>query len=340
MRKALIYITAGLSCLLFIVICIGSITIVAQTPITGEWRIESRSHRPDRPARPHRADNDDEDEPGMPREDMSGKVNIQFEHWRAGNGHNSIGQNYSYAELGLTEQQVQSGGPVRFRLAREAGTVDGEGTCASGDCKGTFTFTPNGGYLSAMRAKGFDFEDPKRGIRFDKDDAGKNSVEERLLSAALLNVTTALADDLNSANFGQLDVDDLFKAAIFHIDGKYAAEMKSTGFPNLTFEDLVKGRIFKIDANYVRQVHDMGFDNRSFEGLVKFRIFKVTPEFLNELKTAGLQNLESEDIVKARIFHIDGDYVRKARAEKPDATIEDMVRMKIGVGRNRGGDWQ
>jgi hypothetical protein len=244
------------------------------------------------------------------------------------------------ADLGLTETQVQNG-PVTFHLVREAGTVDGEGAFTDGRGKGTFTFTPNMGFVSAMKSRGFDFEKPHRSIKWDKDDDSRESLDERLLSAALINVTTALADDLNSANFGKLDVDDLFKAAIFHVDSKYMAEMKATGFPTLDLDDLVKGRIFNIDADYVRQVHEMGFDNRDFEGLVKFRIFKVTPEFLNELKSAGLQNLGSEEIVKCRIFNINGDYVRKARAEDPNATIEDMVRMKIGVGRrSRDDGWQ
>ena len=51
------------------------------------------------------------------------------------------------------------------------------------------------------------------------------------MSAALLNVTTALADDLKSVDLGPLDVEDLFKAAIFKIDSKFMAEMKASGFP-------------------------------------------------------------------------------------------------------------
>ena len=95
-----------------------------------------------------------------------------------------------------------------------------------------------------MRSRGFDFE--KSAARHD------DGTEGRLLSAALLNVTTALADDLKSVGFGPLDIEDLFKAAIFKVDSKFMAEMKATGFPNMGMEDLVKARIFKIDADYVR----------------------------------------------------------------------------------------
>jgi hypothetical protein len=116
------------------------------------------------------------------------------------------------------------------------------------------------------------------------------------------------------------------------------AEMKATGFPNLTMEDLVKARIFKIDADYVRQVHDMGFADSDFEGLVKFRIFKVTPEFLSELKTVGFTDLSAEDVVRFRIFKIDPEFIRAEKARNPNVTVEDLVRMKIGVHRSRDDD--
>jgi hypothetical protein len=316
MRKALISLVAAASCVLFIVIVIGSVTIIAQSTITGEWKADARRQRTDKDGVTTQRDRGD-------------RINVQFERERDGDHHNSTGMDYSLSELGLTEQQVQNG-KVSFRLVREAGTVDADGTFTDGRGTGTFRFTPDMGFVAAMKSRGFDFD--KRVHRNDE------TIEERLLTAALINVTTALADDLNSANFGKLEVEDLYKAAIFKIDGKFMAEMKATGFPNLQMEDLVKARIFKIDADYVRQVHDMGFNDREFEGLVKFRIFKVTPEFLGELRNAGLTNLDSEDVVKCRIFKIDGEFVRKARAQDPNVSLEDMVRMKIGVRKYKDKD--
>lgn len=334
MRRALISVVAAASCLAFIIITIGHITIVAQSTATGDWRADAR---PDR-------GNDDRDKNGNIKPwkaDRKGKINVQFEHWRGPNARGSIGQDYSLAELGLTESQVQNGN-VTFRLQREAGTVEGEGSFSDYRGSGKFTFTPNMSFVSAMKARGFDFEQPGRHIRFnstDRDGDG-DTLTERLLSATLLNVTTALADDLNSANFGKLETDDLYKAAIFHVDSKYMSEMKATGFPNLNFEDLVKGRIFNIDAEYVRQVKDMGLGINDFEALVKYRIFKVTPDFIAELKNAGLANVSEEDVVKCRIFNINGDFVRKARAQDPNASVEDMVRMKIGIHRIKVDTWQ
>ena len=307
--------------LAFVAYILGVSGVVAQN-LTGDWTANTRESVGPK----HKGHDGDEVEAKVADPN---KIHLSFNRTSPNGGKNQHGSSFSYSDLeGLTRQQAESGGPVRFRLVREAGIIECEGTFANGKGSGTFTFTANRNFVDAMKARGFDFER-------QTSEKGHSSPLEKLFAATTLNVTTALADDLKSANFANLDVEDLFKAAIFKVDGKFMAEMKSTGFPNLGMEDLVKARIFKIDANYVRQVKDMGFTEQGFEGLVKFRIFKVTPEFLNELKTAGLDKMDAEDIVKARIFKIDGEFIRQAKAEEPNITMEELVQMKIGV-RRRG----
>ncbi len=308
----------------------------AQTEITGTWTTANRAPKAPKPPKPPRVPGaaeieapeapDIEIDIDKPSRDPD-KIHLSFER-KTENGRNQHGMSYKYSDIdGLSKAQVQSGGSVSFRIVREAGTIEAQGNFANGVGSGTFRFVPNMGFVSAMKQRGFDFE------RSEGKGNHHDTVEERLFAAATIGVTTALADDLRSANFGDLDVGDLYKAAIFKIDGKFMAEMKATGFPDLGMEDLVKARIFKVDADYVRQVKDMGFTDQGFEGLVKFRIFKVTPEFLNDLRAAGLDKMDAEDIVKARIFKIDANFIRQAKAEDPNVTMEDLVQMKIGVRR-------
>jgi hypothetical protein len=300
MSSKLLAVSGSLLSIVFIVIVIGSYVIVAQSVVTGEWRADTRNDS----------------------EKNDGKIQFNFERRSAGGHHNQSGFPIALDELqGLSRDQLQNA-KVSFRLVREAGTIECVGTFSEGRGSGTFTFTADPAYLDAMRSRGFDFE---------KSSKHDDNIEDRLFTAAVINVTTALADDLRSADLGPLDVDDLFKAAIFKVDSRFMAEMKATGFPNLKMEDLVKARIFKIDADYVRQVHDMGFADSDFEGLVKFRIFKVTPEYLSELRSSGMSDLSAEDVVRFRIFKIDADFVRAERARNPNVTVEDLVRMKIGV---------
>jgi len=257
------------------------------------------------------------------------KLQLNLERRTEKGSHNQMGQSYDFSELqGLTREQAANGGPVKFSLVREAGRIDLEGTFQDGKGSGTFQFTANQGFVSAMKSRGFDFE------KISWSDNNEGNSDDKLFAATALNVTTALADDLVSSGFGQLNVDDLFKAAIFKIDSKFMREMKASGFPNLTMEDLVKARIFKIDAEFVTKVAQMGFDKEPFESLVKMQIFKVTPEFVTEVRNEGLTNLSVEDIVKLRIFKIDAEYIRRAKAEGVPMEVERLVQRKIGVGRN------
>ena len=254
------------------------------------------------------------------------KINLSFER-RSERGHrNQMGQTYDFADLqGLSREQVLSGGPVSFSLVREAGRIDCEGSFQNGKGSGTFRFTGNAAFVSAMKSRGFDFEaDP------NANDEDRNG-EDKLFAATTLNITTALADDLASAGFGKLRTEDLFKAAIFKIDSKFMREMKESGFENLGMEELVKARIFKIDADFVKRVSQMGFEKEPFESLVKMQIFKVTPEFITEVRNEGLTNLQVEELVKLRIFKIDATFIRQAKAEGVPLEVERLVQRRIGV---------
>lgn len=252
-------------------------------------------------------------------------INLSLER-RGKHGRNQMGQTYEFSDLqGLTREQALNGGPVSFSLVREAGRIDLEGSFQNGKGTGTFRFTGNPSFVSAMKSRGFDFEQNS----FDDN----RDPENRLFAATTLNVTTTLADDLNSAGFGKLQVEDLFKAAIFKINSQFMREMKASGFQNLGMEELVKARIFKIDAEFVRQVSQMGFDKEPFETLVKMQIFKVTPEFVTEMRNEGLNNLQIEDLVKLRIFKIDQDFIRAAKADGVPMEVERLVQRKIGVAR-------
>ena len=257
------------------------------------------------------------------------KIQLNLERRTERGNRNQMGQTYDFSELqGLSRDQATNGGSVRFSLVREAGRIDCEGSFQNGKGSGTFQFTGNQAFVAAMKTRGFDFE---KASSWSDDDRDRS--EDRLFAATTLNVTTALADDLISSGFGNLNVDDLFKAAIFKVDSKFMREMKASGFPNLTMEDLVKARIFKIDAEFVTKVTQMGFDKEPFESLVKMQIFKVTPEFVAEIRNEGLTNISVEDVVKLRIFKIDADYIRRARADGVPLDVERLVQRKIGVDR-------
>ncbi|HEV7683958.1 MAG TPA: hypothetical protein VGO68_17640 [Pyrinomonadaceae bacterium] len=293
--------------ILALVASVPTLTVTAQNVTTGEWSASLQKQESGLNLHFGR-------ETGATQSDERHSSRYEF------------GQTYQFAELGLSREQVMKGGPVSFSLAREAGTIACEGTFRDGKGSGTFRFTRNPAFVSGMKSRGFDFEAASSWSK------GQLS-EDKVFTAAALNVTTALADDLLSAGFGKLRVEDLFKATIFKIDSTFMREMKATGYPNMDMEDLVKARIFKIDAEFVRQATQMGFNKEPFESLVKMRIFKVTPEFLAGVRNEGLTDLSVEDSVKLRIFNIDAEFIRQAKAEGVPLNVERLVQRRLGSPR-------
>jgi hypothetical protein len=324
MAKNLRTLTRAFFTLALIAVAVSSNPTFAQSTLTGEWTASVVREKSEQSEQFEKTEKTEKTDKSWKNRKGDG-LNLNLERRTDRGGHSNMGQTYDFSELqGLTREQALAGGPVRFSLVREAGTIECEGSFQNGRGSGTFRFTGNASFLSAMKSRGFDFESSPNDAR---------DHEDRLFAAAALGVTTALVDDLLSANFGPLDVDDIFKAAIFKVDSKFMREMKASGFPGLGMEELVKARIFKIDADFVRQATQLGFDKESFESLVKMRIFKVTPEFVAEVRGEGLNNLSVEDLVKMRIFKIDADFIRRAKADGVPLEVEELVQQRIGVRR-------
>jgi hypothetical protein len=330
MSKNMNFLMRAVVSLVLLIFIVGCNAAAAQTEVTGDW---TGSLGGEKSKAVHRQKSDEpetfEDEQESAAPAKGDRIYLNFERPTTNGHHSQMGQTYSFAELqGLTREQVERGGPVKFSLVREAGTISCEGVFQNGKGVGTFRFTANPSFISAMKSRGFDFEHNSKVFNDERDS------ENKLFSAAVLNVTTAQADDLLSAGLGKIDIDDLFKAAIFKVDSKFAREMKASGFPNLGMEELVKARIFKINANFVTQVMQMGFANQSFEDLVQMRIFKVTPEFIAAVRSEGIANPSVEELVKMKIFNIDSDFIRKAKADGVPLDVERLVERRIGARKN------
>ena len=111
----------------FIVLAFVSFPVVAQSSITGEWEASIKEKSPD-------------------------KIHISFER-RTQNGRNQNGSSYSFSELqGLTREQVQNG-KVSFRLVRDAGTIECEGTFQT-ERVPYFHFRPQPRFVDAIESRG------------------------------------------------------------------------------------------------------------------------------------------------------------------------------------------
>jgi uncharacterized protein (UPF0335 family) len=262
----------------------------AQEAITGEWLIDFNRKNSDEV-----------------------QLTIQRRTARGGNHSSSNGVPLSEFQ-GLTREQAMGArADVRFRLVREAGTFECEGSFREGKGAGFWTLVPNQSFVSAMRARGYD-----------------NMTEEDLFSAALFDITIKGIEDLKAAGYDRLSFKELVEASIFKVNGEFIREMKSAGFENLTLKELVEARIFKIDSQYVKEVQAMGFERQPLKSLVEMRIFKITPEFIKEMRSMGFDNLSLKDLVAFSVHKVTPEFVNGLKAEGFNSiSANEAIELKI-----------
>src|SRR5580704_16156328 len=74
--------------------------------------------------------------------------------WRLNNYSSS--SSYDFADFRvLTRAQVEAGGPAKFDMPRDAGVLTCEGTFRHGGGGGTFVFSPNPDFISALHSLGY-----------------------------------------------------------------------------------------------------------------------------------------------------------------------------------------
>ncbi|NNE66575.1 MAG: hypothetical protein HKN33_08405 [Pyrinomonadaceae bacterium] len=273
---------------LFVFIAALAVTTFGQKQVTGSWKAKYKEKQGDKIHISFYADDSDDD--------------------------HRMGSSVKFERLqGLTKDQALAGGPVAFTLSAEAGNIDMNGTFENQRGKGTFVFTPDPSFASAVEGMGFE-----------------RISSRKLFSSAVLDVKLSLVSELRNSGLRVSDYDDVFKATIFKVDAEYINEMSRAGFENLDMEGLIQGRIFKIDADYASKVIAMGFGSQSLDELVKFRIFKVTPEFLSEMKSEGYTNLTVEQVVQLRIFKITPEFIQEMRTKgHSNPTVEELVQLRI-----------
>jgi hypothetical protein len=55
----------------------------------------------------------------------------------------------------------------------------------------------------------------------------------------------------------------------------------------------------------------------------------VTPEFIAGMKAAGFDAIPSKKLVALRVQGVTPDFARSVRAQFPDATVKDLVQMRV-----------
>jgi hypothetical protein len=280
-----------------------------------------------------------------------GRLQLQLQHENSNNG-----QTIDVSALnGLTAAQIAAATatPVSFSLRREAGTVAFEGTFRNGSGGGDFVFTPNLEYLETVRGMG---------VPVKAGDRHRSSLEEHLLSFALLDVSTAYIRSMQAAGYNEplekyvamrifrvtpdlvadyrelgmtLTSDNLVAGQIHGVSPAYVTEMRELARHRTSFDDLVATRIHGATPEFLAEMRDLGYGGLDLDKYIAFRIHGVSPGFVEELAELGYRDVDADDLIAFRIHGVTPSFIRElAEDGYDDLSADDLVSMRIH-GRSR-----
>ena len=252
-----------------------------------------------------------------PAEGAADRVQLSLRHGR-GSRQSQYSRTIALSELegiGSADLLAGDGGPVRFRVVREAGILDCSGTVrgmrGSGDCR----FTPDEAFASELARRGIGRPDP-----------------EEMFHLAMAGVGRALIAELERQGYARPRVSDLVALGIHGADLDFLRGLDAAGYRVGSLERLVEFRIHGVTPAYITELASLGGQFRAMapERLVEMRIHGVTPAYARELSELGYRDLGPSQLVDFRIHGVTPAYVREmAEAGYPDLSAAQLVNLRI-----------
>jgi beta-lactamase regulating signal transducer with metallopeptidase domain/ribosomal protein L7Ae-like RNA K-turn-binding protein len=207
----------------------------------------------------------------------------------------STGTNVPIEQLeGLSGVQLTgAGGPVQFKVRRDAGTFTFEGVIRNGVGAGTFTFAADPGFPNEMVKRGF---------------ARPTATEQYQM--ARHDIGFAFVDELTKQGYGKPQTSELVRAGQHGVQAAYVREMAALGYRLGTLDPLVTLRDHGITPSYVRELADSGYKALPVDKLREARDHGITPEYIRSMRDAGYTSVPIDDLIKVRDHGVTPDYVR------------------------------
>lgn len=235
-------------------------------------------------------------------------VNLQMRH-----GTSTYGFDVPASRLeGLTDAHLTSaGGPVQFRLRRDAGTFTFEGVVRNGVGGGTYTFAPDASFAAALEKRGF-----------------ARPTEAQQFQMARADVGFELIDELSRQGYGKPDLAELVRAGNHGVTATYVREMADAGYKLGTLPPLVTLRDHGVTPTYVREMAAQGYKGLPADEIRRARDHGVTTEFVRALGEAGFKNLPIEEVVRVRDHGVTPEYIQEMRALGYGESLTELVRAR------------
>jgi len=214
---------------------------------------------------------------------------------------------------GLTGAQLSgTGGPVQFRVRRDAGTFTFEGVIRNGVGAGTFSFSPDSNFPAEMAKRGF-----------------ARPTEREQYQMARHDIGYAFIDELNTQGYAKPETSELVRAGQHGVNAQYLRDMGALGYRLGTLPPLIELRDHGVTPEYVRALAELGYKGLSHEEVRRARDHGITPEHVRAMRDAGYGSLPMDELITARDHGITAEYVRElGEAGYRKLPLEELVKVR------------
>lgn len=266
-----------------------------------------------------------------------GMVQFQLSR-REGNSHWVHGRTI---EVSTLQGLGTADGPARFRLVRDAGTIDCDGVMRAGRAIGECTFTADPGFAALLAERGIGAPTRDQAFSMAMSDVGRAYLDE----LARQRYETPTAADLARAGDHGVRLDylvamgghgyrvgrlaSLIRMRDHGVTPDYVAELARLGVRDVPADDIVRLRDHGVRAEFVAELRALGYRDLPIEQLIRLRDHGVTAAFVRGLADQGLRGLSPEELTQMRSHGVSPELVGALRATRvADLDTRGIVRIR------------
>jgi hypothetical protein len=241
---------------------------------------------------------------------------------RSGDDDHNWNSSFSVDKKEITPYPGQ--GNVEFKLVREAGTIAFKGQFDGEQGFGHFKFTPDEGYMAAIKQMGVEEVDDRREFAYFTLNIKKEYVnmlvqngyphitQRDLISFAAMKIDKDFIQQWRGSGFDDADNPrTLISLKAMKIDRAYADEIKASGYDHVNVHDLISLRAMNVDRAYIRSL-GRNKDNTPIpiREVISYKAMHIDSGYVEGLRKVGYTNLSRNDVTSLYAMHVTPEYIK------------------------------
>ncbi|WP_281865382.1 M56 family metallopeptidase [Flavobacterium sp. GSB-24] len=242
-----------------------------------------------------------------------------------------------------------------FTLTREAGTMYFTGKFEGDRGMGTYKFTANKDYSTAMRKEGVELANDNDLLVFFMINVKVSYVQmlkkngytdldkDQVIPLAALDVNEAYITSIKKA-IPEIDLDNLVPFKSLGIDKAFIEEIRSSGYKDVSPGNIIALKSQGIDAKYIsdfrsaknnndsndKEVSSNNNDNdNSDDDIIAFKALNIDKAYVDSFKKLGYKNISNSDLIGMKSLNVTPEYVKSFQnAGFQNIEAENLIALK------------